>query len=264
VITVLGAAGYVGSHLVRHLESSGVAFRAPARNDPLADRDLGHVIFCIGMTADYRQRPYDTVEAHVCKLLELVRHSSFESLLYLSSTRLYIRNTGTAREEDAVNVRPTELEDIFNITKAAGEAITLSLGNRGRVARLSNVYGPAQSGTFVSMVLEEAMNHGTIALRSRLDVPRDYISVHDTVALLVKIALYGRQRMYNVASGESVTNGELTAAISRLTGCTVTVAPDVPAATFPAIDNSRVRNEFAFRAARLLDDLPSLVGRPSC
>lgn len=261
MITVLGASGFVGSHLVEYLQRSGIDFQTPARHEPLAARDLGHIIYCIGLTADFRQRPFDAVDAHVSKLLDVVRGTTFESIVYLSSTRLYINRNGVAREDDALRFNPLEFEDIYNLSKATGESIVLSLGGRGRVARLSNVYGARQSATFLGMILAEAKTTGAISLQTALESQKDYVSVSDTAALLVKIALHGRQRIYNVASGENLTHADVTAAIARLTGCSVSAVPNAPAAVFPRIDIERVRSEFGFRPLRLLDDLPSLIGR---
>jgi nucleoside-diphosphate-sugar epimerase len=260
VITVLGGSGFIGSHVVRHLRRIGVDYRAPARHEPVAGRDHGHVIYCIGLTGDFRERPYDAVEAHVCALLELVRHGSFDSLLYLSSARVYLGDEQVAREEDALRLQPLQFEDLYTLTKATGEAIALSLGAKGRVARLSNVYGPGHAGTFLSTIVEEAAG-GTISLRSALASCRDYLHVDDAAMLLVRIALEGRQRIYNVASGLSVTNAELTAAIAEVTGCRVTVSAGAPLVVFPPIDNRRIREEFGYEPVRLLDALPPLLGR---
>ncbi|HVE72406.1 MAG TPA: NAD(P)-dependent oxidoreductase [Thermoanaerobaculia bacterium] len=259
MITVLGASGFVGSEVVRHLERSGADFDAPPRDADLRGRDLGHVIYCIGLTSDFRERPYDTVDAHVCKLLEIVRNCTFESLVYTSSTRLYIGEEGVGREDNDLRVNPLQPEDIYNLSKATGESIALSLGTKGRVARLSNVYGPEQRHNFLSMIVEEALTRGAITLRSALSSERDYVSVADVAMLLVKIALQGTQRIYNVVSGENLTNGEVTAAIAKVTGCTVTVLPDAQPVIFPRFDNTRVRTEFDFTPARLLEDLPSLL-----
>jgi len=63
----------------------------PTRDESLDGRDLGHIIYCIGITADFRRRPHDTITAHVTKLQEVLTRTSFESLVYLSSTRVYSR-----------------------------------------------------------------------------------------------------------------------------------------------------------------------------
>lgn len=259
MITVLGSSGFIGSHLVRHLRDSGVAFQEPARDESLSGRQLGDVIYCIGLTGDFRDRPYDAVEAHVCKLLDVVRNCAFDSILYLSSARVYIRNHGLAREEDDLSVNPLHFDDLYNLSKATGESIVLSLGAKGRVARPSDVYGAGQNGTFLSSILQEAERHGTITLRSSLQSSRDYVSVIDIAEMLVKVALQGQRRIYNLASGTPVTHAAVTEAIARLTGCTVTVAEDAPHVVLPQIDTDRIRTEFGFRPAHVLDQLPSLI-----
>jgi nucleoside-diphosphate-sugar epimerase len=92
-----------------------------------------------------------------------------------------------------------------------------------------------------------------------LDSSRDYVSVHDVADCLIDIATAGRRRVYNVASGRNVSNGELATRLEELTGCTVTVAPGAPTVTYPPMDVTRLREEFGFRACDVLSDLPQLL-----
>lgn len=256
--TVIGGAGFIGSALVEHLEAAGHACQVPAGAPEPGP--LGHVVYCAGLTGDWRERPYDTVDAHVGTLTELVYGGAFESLLYLSSTRVYDRHPGPpAREGDELRLSPQDPEDLYALSKATGEAVALGAG--GRVARLSNVYGPWAGGRgFTAAVLGEAVEHRSVTLESTLDSARDFVSLGDVVVLLARVALEGRERVYNVASGITVTNRELSDALARLTGCTVHVRPGAQRVVRAAIDISRVSDEFGFRPARLLDDLPGLVG----
>lgn len=262
MITLLGASGFIGSHLAEHLAHLGLEFQAIGRGDSLPRGGLGDVIYCIGVTGDFRERPYDAVNAHVCTLLQLVRDASFDSLLYVSSTRLYAGRNGIAREDEDLAVNPLRFEDIYNLSKATGEAITLSLGGKGRVARPSNVYGVRQINSFVATVVDEALAHGSVTFRTAADSGRDYVSVGDVARLLVEIALNGRERIYNIASGINVTNAALAAVLARETGCKVDYAPDAPSFPSPMIDTSRIRGEFGFRPASVLDDLPLLLRNP--
>lgn len=243
------------------LRRAGIEFQAPSRNEPLDGRDLGTVIYCIGITGDFRQRALDTADAHVSSLVELIRHSRFESLLYVSSVRLYLRTRGLAREDDPFLLNPLDTDDIYNASKAAGEAITLSLGNRGRVARVANAYGQRQKHTFLAEILNEA-RRGEIRLRSSPETARDYIHVEDVADLLVRIALDGRERIYNVASGISLTNAEVCELIARLTASRVSVIPDAPAVLFPRIDTTRIRRDFGFAPRLLADELPRIIAAP--
>lgn len=260
MITLFGASGFIGSHLADYLQRSGQEYRAVGRSDPAPRGPLGHVVYCIGVTGDFRERPYDAVDAHVCALLELVRHAAFDSFLYVSSTRLYAGRSGTAREDEDLAVNPLRSEDIYNLSKATGEAITLSLGARGRVARPSNVYGARQANSFLASVVDEARTRGSITFRTAPGSSRDYISVRNVAELLIAIALRGRERIYNVASGVNITNAELAGMLVRETGCGVHYAADAAPAAAPAIDVTRIRDEFGFRPASLVDELPNLLG----
>jgi nucleoside-diphosphate-sugar epimerase len=262
VITLLGASGFIGSHLAEHLGRLGLAFQAIGRGDSVPRGGLGHVIYCIGVTGDFRERPFDAVDAHVCTLLELVRNASFDSLLYVSSTRLYAGREGIAREDGDLAVNPLRFEDIYNLSKATGESVTLSLGDKGRVARPSNVYGVRQADSFLANVVDEARTRGAVTFRTAAETGRDYVSVNDVARLLVEIALHGRERIYNLASGVNVTNAALAAVLARETGCAVDYAPDAPLLPSPTIDTSRIRDEFGFRPASILDDLPPLLREP--
>jgi nucleoside-diphosphate-sugar epimerase len=248
VITVLGAAGFIGSHLVEHLARTGLDHWAPARGEAITGRDLGHVIDCIGLTGDFRERPHDAAEAHVGRLIDLVRDCMFDSLLYLSSTRVY--RYGTGREDDPIGVRPEEADQLYDLTKLAGEAIVHALGDRGRVARLSHVYGPGQGPSFLASVLDAAPT-GRVHLQTSLDSTHDFVSVRDVTPLLVRIALEGTHRTYNVASGIDVTNAELVDAL----GCVAEVQAGAPVVRPPAVDISRVRDELGFAPARILEEL---------
>ena len=261
MITVLGAEGFIGSHLVRRLQAEEIACYLPQRDENLAGKELGQVIYCIGLTSDFRTRPYQAVESHVCKLLEIIQTSSFDSLLYLSSTRLY-EQSGRAKayEDEDLAFNPLNSSDIYGLSKAMGESMTLALGAKGRIVRLSNVYGVDFSQqNFLSAILKEAMLQGTITLETTPASAKDYISVSDVVKLLPKIALSGRERIYNIASGVNITNEQLTSAIERLTGCKVTTQDDAASLVFPEIDITRIGSEFDFAPASLFSDLPELV-----
>lgn len=261
MFTIIGAQGFIGSRLARHLEARGLEYRAPRRGEDLAGRDLGRVIYCAGLTADFRTRPHDAVEAHACRVSRVVRDGNFESFVYLSSTRLY-RGLARepAREDDDLLVNPADPEDIYSLSKALGESVVRLCGGRGRIARLSNVYGDDFARqTFLSMIIGEALTRGRVTLQSSPESAKDYVSVDDAVALLAEIALRGRERAYNVASGENVTNAELTAEIARLTGCRVEVEPGAATVRFPAIDTGRARQEFGHAPSPVLRDLPRLI-----
>ncbi|MBL7088596.1 NAD(P)-dependent oxidoreductase [Acidovorax sp.] len=257
--TVLGASGYIGSRLVAHLQAQGHSVWSPARGAAeVFTRQLGHVIYCVGLTADFRTRPFDTVDAHVGLLAEVLRRAQFHSLLYLSSTRVYMGATRT--DEDApLAVLPGDLSYLYNLTKLTGESLCHACGRPGvRVARLSNVVGPgmdAASGNLVADLLHQAQG-GRIVLRSDPQSAKDYVHVDDLLDWLPRIALAGRAATYNVASGRQTTHAQWLAWLQARTGCSVEVAGQAPLQAFPPINVLRLQGEWGVAPrAVLADDL---------
>jgi nucleoside-diphosphate-sugar epimerase len=260
-LTVLGASGFIGRSLTSRLDEMGIAYTAPGRDADLAGRDLGCVVYCVGVTADFRTRPLATVEAHVCQLLGCLRTAAVDSLVYLSSTRLYRRCPSPAGEDAELPLRPDVPDDLYDLSKAMGEAVALAAGRPVHVLRLSNVYGTDVSApTFLASVLRQALETGTVELRTSAGSVKDYVSVEDVVAVIVQLATKGgRQAIYNVASGTNVSHAELLARIAPLTKCRVVWAPDAATLAPPAISISRLVGELGFRPRSVLDDLPDLV-----
>ena len=254
--TIFGGRGFVGGALARHLGSRGHDVACPARNDHGRGRHLGHAVYAIGLTADFRTRPFDTAQAHVAVLADVLAHAEFDSFLFLSSTRVY-RDACT--DEDApLRVRPQDPDDLYNATKIAGEALCLALRNPTiRVARLANVVGAESHGDdFLGAVLRDAAS-GTVELRTGLDSAKDYISVNDVSFALEAIALKGRSRLYNVASGRNTTHRAIADRLTAL-GVRVDVAAQAPTTIAHPINTHRLVGEFGQRAGDVLDLLPGL------
>jgi nucleoside-diphosphate-sugar epimerase len=246
--TVLGASGFLGSALVSHLQTLGRQVRAVQREEGLAlGQPLGHVIYAIGVTADFRVRPFDTMDAHVAQITQLLREGDFSSLTYLSSTRVYEGNEQTS-EDSAISVMPTSPSALYNISKIAGESICLNSGRANvRVARLSNVVGvgPGQD-SFLDQLLREGLAHGALTLRSHPASAKDYIALADALGLLVAMTERGKAAIYNIASGEQTSHRDVLDVIAGETGWSVAVDDTAARTDFPPINIGRIRQEFGF------------------
>jgi nucleoside-diphosphate-sugar epimerase len=260
--SVLGATGLVGANLVRKLTALDHDVYAPPRGDAsVFQRPLGHVIYCIGLTADFRSRPFDTVRAHVGVLAELLERAAFDSFLYLSSTRVY-SGAEIGDEKTLVKVSSEDPSDLYNLSKLMGESLCLNCGKENvRAVRLSNVIGYASaSANFVFDIASDALR-GHIRLRSHPSSAKDYVAIDDVVDLLPKIAAGGKHRLYNLASGVKLSHRELVERLSELTGCTWDQTDDAPVLGFPDINISRTRDEFGFAPRSVLDYLPGILSK---
>lgn len=252
--TVLGASGFVGSHLAKALEGE---VYAPSREEHgWLQRDLGHVFYCIGLTANFRERPFDTVEAHVCLLRRVLEQAQFESLTYLSSTRVYEGAAATS-EESALQVSPANPGHLYNLSKLMGESLCLASGRNTRIARLSNVFGCGMRHSFLAQVLEQAANSGRIQFLTAAASAKDYVSVNDVVRWLPRIALVGTQSIYNLAQGENLSNADLSLLLQGK-DVEISYAADAPEWSFPAIDTRRLAQEFGAAQHRLADEFDAL------
>lgn len=255
--TVLGGRGYLGSHLAGALRAAGADVFVPARDEPLPAA-AGHVIFCIGVASDFRRRPHDTIRAHVVELERYLRQGGWRSFLYLSSTRVYA-GAASGDEDAALVLRPGDPDHIYNLSKAAGESLCLTVDHPGlRVVRLSNVYGDdAGTGTFIADVVRDA-RAGAVHFGSNAASEKDYVALADVLDLLPRIAVAGARRLYNIAAGRNVRVGDIAAVMERA-GVRTTFAGGAPLVRFPAIAIERIGVEFGFRPQHLLETLPDML-----
>lgn len=248
--TIFGASGFIGGTVARSLEASGHEVLCLGRADwPESAVSLGHGIFAIGLTANFRDNLTATARAHVSVLCDALDRYSYDSFLYLSSTRVYMGAESTS--EDAPLVVPIDPVDrVYNLSKLTGESLCLARGaSTFRVARIANVVGPGDAAVnFLPSLLDDVRRNGHVLIRSGRDSAKDYIDVGDVSRLLEEIALRGNHRLYNVASGVNVSNRQIAALLEARLGARVEFARGAPTLTYPVVNTTRIREEFGFDA----------------
>lgn len=259
--TILGASGFIGKNLCSFLEQRQIEYFAPDRNYTFKkDEDLGNIIYCIGLTADFRTKPIETVKAHVCKITEVLENAKFDSLLYLSSTRVY-NSSDSGKEDSTLLVNPNDFSDLYNISKLMGESICLSQPNEKiRVARLSNVIGnDFNSDNFLFSLIKEAVKDKKITLRLPPDNAKDYIHIDDVLKLILLISEKGSKRVYNIASGIKTSNQEIIDELKKFIQFKLDIAERSKPLDFPGISIKQIETEFSFTPANILDKIEKLV-----
>lgn len=255
--TVIGGQGFIGSRVSQTLRQRGHTVEVPHRTMPLAGLDLGQVVWCAGLTSDFRTRPLETMEAHVCALVRLLSEAHFDKLIYLSSARVY-RDSTHGAESTGVTVNSAVADDFYNISKLAGEAVTLhSKQGRGCVLRLSNVFGAGgHANDFIHAVSSEARDTGQVHFQGARNVARDFIPIEDASELIATIAESGLRPIYNVASGTQVSNQDV-ADLLRHAGIASSFSDE--AASFPHLNVEPLKEDFGYAPDRIKEKLGAFL-----
>jgi len=258
--TILGGAGFIGGAMARHLKASGHDVDIPPRNiESLSGRNLGHVIFAIGMTGNFREHTEATIDAHVNALTKLMKGADYQSWLYLSSARVYGQEGAGTAENTPISLQPNA-DTLYDLSKLLGEAVCLGNKNdKVRVVRLSNVFGQGQSPhTFLGSIFQDLRQQGQTIIQESPASAKDYVSVEDLVKIIEQIAINGRERLYNVASGRATTHQQI-AEVIKSCGFGISFASNGSKRILPAIDIKKIKEEFGYTPQSILDDLPTLL-----
>ena len=270
--TVIGATEFVGRSLLARLRADAWDV-CDATNDPLSvcDQPLGYVFYCPAAAVEPRQQPHEMLQSRVSLLGLLLQHGQFESLVYLSSTRLYDgAMADTASEDTPLALDPAQPRRLHDLSLALGEALCRhATSGRAHVARLGCVYRDATDADgFLARLLRDVAGI-SFGQPARLQVPttaqraRDYVHLDDALRALLLIAAGGTQPLYNVASGVNVSNRELFARLQALSGCEIVAGQHHMVRPTPRIDTTRMRQEFGWQPRDLLDNLAELLPQPA-
>jgi UDP-glucose 4-epimerase len=260
--SIFGAEGFIGRHLKNYLDTRGYdVWAVPRELTDFSNCLLGRTIYCAGVTNDFWSRPFDTVNAHTCSLVPILRDGKFERLIYLSSIRLYDGLVGLVDEGSTLHLNPQTPRHLFDLSKGLGEALAHSSGRPIAVVRLATVYdNRLAEDNFLCRTVHQAIARNELTLHADPEDGRDYIHINDVCVALEAIALDAHCPAYNLATGSILTNAHLAALCEHELGCLIKF--EVPAARRtlpPAIDISRLSHDFSLYPASPRSYLPSII-----
>ncbi len=78
--TILGSSGFIGSNISKTLKNKNFDCYTPdVRKESLDGKNLGNVIYSLGVS-DFRNKPLETIDAHICILNKILKNCNFDSL----------------------------------------------------------------------------------------------------------------------------------------------------------------------------------------
>jgi GDP-4-dehydro-6-deoxy-D-mannose reductase len=259
---ILGADGFAGRWLTRHLSESGddvVAGVGPNFRPPLpfadevvpvdvserraVDRlvELGRpeITYYLAGVSQRGKRDSLAASASVSVtgslnvLVSLATNAPASKLLFVSSGFVY-PSSAAAQDEGAV----TAPGDTYGATKLAAEdalrRLSAAAGVELLIARPFNHIGPGQAAGFLVPTIASQLRlvaegrASQISVGSVTDV-RDFTDVRDVVRAYRLIGAAGSAgSVYNVASGEGILVGDIIDRLIRLAGVEASVASKAP------------------------------------
>lgn len=269
LFTVFGSDGFVGKRLVQKLMSDGHVVQTVGRGDDFKAkwRDLGHVLYCVGITGSrYKTEQFRVVDAHISAMADVLEHGSYTSFLYMSSARTYEETLAGTDERAQFKVDPSNISDFYNLSKLMGESLILNAGiHSARIVRVSYAVDITEDSTDnITQFIRDA-RHGSVRFVAHRDSVKDYIVMNDVLTIVPKIATDGKSILYNLASGVNTSTSDIAALLASETGCVVDFADEEPVRSPRPIDISLLVSEMSFSPQLLLDYARQVIrsGKPS-
>jgi nucleoside-diphosphate-sugar epimerase len=255
-LVVLGATGFVGSHVVERARSAGWEVVALSSRDvDLADAAGGAALAAIVRDGDTVVHAAAVVPSKNASdvsrnllmtqaLVDALADITVAQLVVVSSDAVYGSESGVVDETSAC--APDSLHGVMSLARemvcAEVSAPVLTLVRPAAIyghGDTHNSYGP-------NRFARQALDSGEITVFGAGEATRDHVAIGDVADVIVRSVATRQAGIVNVASGQSVSFSDLAGLVREAApaGTTVVVAGSESSPTFRTYDISGLARRF--------------------
>ena len=255
-VLITGAAGFIGYHTTREMIKRGyeiVAIDSLIRGRPERLKELkekGAQTYIVDMREEEKikeiikrekveavvhlaalisveesfQKPllYNSINAGgTLSLLKASTEADVEKFIYISTAAVYGNPQYLPIDEE----HPTRPLSPYGVSKLAGEEYLKmyqrTIGIKGIILRLFNVYGPGQTGAYAGVItkfIERTSRGEPPIIYGDGEQTRDFIHVKDVANAIIKALETNTTGTFNIASGKPTRIIDLAHMVISLTG----------------------------------------------
>ena len=258
--TIFGHTGFIGKELADHLKKNKKKIFLPKRNQLIFKKNLGDIIYCVG-SDDWKNKKKSGYVSNFDHLRKITFFNKFRSIIFLSTTRLYINSKLDTSENSYIKNNSNSENDYYNILKLMSETLLLNLYKNVKIIRLSNVFGfNYKSPLLLPTLIKNAIKKSELKITININSTKDYISIKDVISLILKIKKKSKYNIYNVASGKNLKLKDVANIIKKVTNCKIILKNQKKIIREPKININRIKKEFKFKSnLNIKRDLPVLI-----
>lgn len=266
-ILVLGAAGFIGSHLAEELQKEGNTVfsydRCESANpsiksivgnycteenfkEILVENKINSIIHCISTSIP--RDDTSTLDTEVSdnllptiRILEAMKEANLKKITFISSGGCIYGESNNSSHSENDSLHPI---NGYGLQKLLIER-TLNFyaskyGLDCRIARLSNPYGYTvnknKSQGIIPIFINNILNQTPITLFG--NTIRDYIYIDDAIDAIIRFHNYnGNHKILNIGSGEGILLSDLVSKIENITNKTFSQINKLPLRTCDVLEN---------------------------
>lgn len=220
---ILGANGFVGSHLAEKLAREGNAVSAAyntkssqipsgCKKIPVAElygltEFFDHVYICVGNFSC----THEEFVSQAIEIYHIIKQLRYDRVVFVSSIAVYGNHAGIISYQSEF-VTPS----LYGQYKLACEFLLTSLPNCS-IVRFTYLYGPGMSeNSLIPRWINTAKTNGVIAVYGDGARAQDYLYIDDAISLIIKTASEKILPPFIAASGVSISNRDLAYLLAEL------------------------------------------------